>query len=139
MANERAVELMGVVFTIGTLALKLKSIQPLAVDGGDPLDVTCLSNTDWVTKQPQTLREVPDFTFTCLYYPDDLAKVVAQVNQNQALSITGIGAGFTLSFWGYLRTFEPKEAGKGEEATATGTVVVTNMDDNGAEKAPGCS
>jgi hypothetical protein len=139
MANERAVELMGTTFTIGTLTLNLKSIQPIGVDGGDPIDVTLLSNTAWVTKQPQTLKEVPDFTFTCQYFPDDLTKAIAQVNQNQALAITAIGAGFSLNFWGYLRTWEPREAGKGEEATATGTVVVTNMDNDGVEQPPSVS
>jgi len=138
MSNERALEPVGSTFNIGGLGLALKSIQPIGVDGGDPIDVTTLTNTLWVTKQPQALQEVPDFSFTCQYYPDDWNTIVSEVNSNQALSIT-LSDGKILSFWCYLRTFEPKEAGKGEEWQATGTVVVTNMDNSGVEQAPTCT
>jgi hypothetical protein len=136
MANEKAIELMGVTLTIGTLALKLKSIQLLGVDGGDPIDATTLANTDFMTKQPQTLKEMMDFSFTCQYFADDLTKVLTEVNKLQSLSITGINPGFSENFWGWLKSYEPRESGKGEEATASGTVVVACMDTNGVEQSP---
>lgn len=135
MANEKAKEAVGTVLTISGVTLCLKSIGSIGVDGGDPIDATCLSNTAWMTKQPQTLKEVPDFTFACQYFPDDLTDIIAAVNDNQLLRLTFADSSF-LEFWGYLKSYEPKEAGKGEEWQATGTVVVTNMDDSGVETGP---
>jgi len=136
MANEKALEAVHTTLTIGGLTLCLKSLGAVGVDGGDAIDATCLSNVEFVTKQPQTLKEIPDIAFTCEYAPSTIAAVIAQINLNQVISIAFAAGEGTLTFWGYLKGYEPKESGKGEEWQATGTVVVTNLDGTGAEVGP---
>lgn len=136
MANERALEPVSASLAIGSLTLCLKSLGAVGATGGDPIDATCLSNTEFVTKQPQTLKEIPDIAFTCMYTPSDLATMLAEVNKNQLITLTFAAGEGSLVFWGYLKSYEPKEQGKGEGWEATGVVVVTNMDATGAEVGP---
>jgi len=136
MPNERALEAVHTTLTIGGLDLCLKSLGAVGATGGDPIDATCLSNVEFVTKQPQTLKEIPDIAFACLYTPSELAAVLAEINVNQIISITFAAGEGSLTFWGYLKSYEPKEAAKGEDWQATGVVVVTNLDATGAEVGP---
>lgn len=136
MANERALEPVSTVLTIGAMSLCLKSLGAVGATGGDPIDATCLSNVEFITKQPQTLKEIPDIAFTSMYTPSDLADILTEINSNQVISIAFAAGEGTLTFWGYLKSYEPKEAGKGEGWEATGSVVVTNLDGTGVEVGP---
>jgi len=135
MANEKILEAVGTTITIGAWTTCLKNIQPIGVDGGEAIDVTCLSNVAWVTKQPQKLKEVPDISFSCQYHPESWNTVNTEINDNKLITITFNNAA-TLVFWGFLKSYEPQQAGKGEEWLANGTIVVTNMNDTGVEVDP---
>jgi hypothetical protein len=135
MANERVLEAVGTTIVIGSFTGCLENVQPIGTDGGEAIDVTCLSNTQWVTKQPQTLMEVPDISFSCLYDPGDLPTINGEINKNQIITINFNDAS-NLVFWGYLKAYEPQSAGKGDKWLANGTVVVTNMNAVGVEVAP---
>jgi hypothetical protein len=135
MANERGLEAVGTSLLIGSLTLCLKSSGSFGVDGGDPIDVTCLGNTLWETKQPQALISAMDIPFTAEYHPSDLPTVIGEINKNQLLTIQFYDAS-NITFWGFLKSFEPKEASKGEEWQGSGVLVVTNLNAVGAEVAP---
>jgi len=135
MANEKALEAVGTTLTIGALTVCKVSIGSIGFDGGDAIDNTCLTNTAYVTKQPQALVEVPDFTFTCDYHPGDLAATKTEINKNQLLTLT-FGTVGHIDFWGFLKAMEPKEAARGEAWRATGTIVVTNLKGSAVETAP---
>jgi len=126
MANEKSLEAVGTILTIGAASFCLKSLGSIGYDGGDPIDNTCLSNINYVTKQPQALIEVKDFAFTSDYHPEDQLATYGEINKNQVITISF--ATGTITFYGYLKGYEPKEAGKGEAWQATGTIVVTNLD-----------
>lgn len=135
MANEKVREAVGTVLDVGAMSLCNVSLGSVGFEGGDPIDTTCLTNIAYITKQPQALVEVPDITFTCDYHPDHLASVKTEINVNQAITIQFPGLG-TLTFWGYLRSYSPAEAGRGEAWRASGTIVVTNLNGVPAETAP---
>jgi hypothetical protein len=135
MANEKALEAVGTVLTVGSLPLCNVQLGSLGLDGGDPIDNTCLTNTAYITKQPQALMEVPDVPFTADYHPEDLALLTAEINKNQQLTLNFPDVG-TLTFWGYLRSFTPNQVGRGEAWRANGVIVVTNLDGSAVETAP---
>lgn len=135
MANEKILEAVGTSITIGAWTTCLKNVQPIGVDGGEAIDVTCLSNVTWITKQPQKLREVPDITFSTQYHPESWTTVNTEINTNQLITIRFNNAA-TLVFWGFLKSYEPQQAGKGDEWLANGTIVVTNMNNTGVEVDP---
>lgn len=140
MPNTKAQEAVGTVLTIGSLPLCNVQLGSIGLDGGEPIDNTCLDNISYVTKQPQVLAEVPDVAFVCDYHPQDLALVQGELNKNQQITIAfsqndGTALG-TLTFWGFLRSFTPNEASRGEAWRANGVVVVTNLDGSNVETPP---
>lgn len=134
-----AIEGLGTTLAIGSATLCYVSLQGLGIDGGDKLDATCLDNTAWKTFLPQTLKEVPDLTFTAAFEPNEWDAIDGEVNVNQLLTITYSYQGTSLgsvAFWGYLKSFTPAEGTVGERWTATGTIVVTNMNGSNVETGP---
>lgn len=139
MGSEKVLEAVGANLKIGSTWVPCYvSMASLGVNGGEPIDNTCLSNTDWKTKQPQTLKEAPPFDFTFHYHPEEWDDIVAEVNVNQLLEVEitqGANPG-TLAFWGYLQRIEANEAGIGEPWNGTGTIVPTQINASAAETAP---
>lgn len=135
MANEKSLEAVGTGLTVGSIPLCNVQLSSVGLDGGEPIDNTCLTNTLFVTKQPQALVEVPDIAFTCDYHPEDLALLKAEINKNQELQIVFYGLG-TLTYWGYLRSFTPNQVGRGEAWRASGVIVVTNLNGSAIETPP---
>ena len=131
-----AIESLGTVLTVGSSTFCYVSLQGLGVDGGDPLDATCLANTAWKTKLPQTLKEAQNITFTAKYEPADFAQTHAEINVNQSCTMNFASPLGTLTFWGYLKNFTPNEGGIGEAWEGTGEIVVTNMNGSNVETAP---
>ena len=131
-----ALEPIGTTLVIGSATLCYVSLSGLGLDGGEKLDATCLDNTQWRTYLPQTLIDVPNLTFTASYEPDELAAVVGEINVNQQLALNFASPLGTITFWGYLKSFTPAEAGVGERWTATGEIVVTNMNASNVETGP---
>jgi hypothetical protein len=134
--NDKALEAVGTSLSIGALTLCNVQLGSIGIDGGEPIDNTCLTNIAFVTKQPQALMEVPDFNFTCDYDPSELAAVVNEVNANQQLQLSFPSPYGTLTFWGYLKSLIPNEASRGEAWRANGVVVVTNLNGSAVETPP---
>lgn len=137
MAN--VIEGVGTSLTVGAHTFCYVSLKGLSITAGDALDATCLSNSAWVTKLPPTLREVSDVTFTAHYAPEDFDAIDTETGANQELVIsfayqgTAIG---TITFWGYLSSFDPEEGTVGSTWNGTGSIVVTNMTSAYVEQGP---
>jgi len=140
MPNLKSQEAVGTVLTVGALSMCNVQLGSVGFDGGDPIDNTCLTNNLYITKQPQALIEVPDIAFTCDYHPEDMAAVITEINENQQITLRfpddAGGVLGTLTFWGYLRSLTPNEAGRGEAWRAAGVIVITNLDNSAIETPP---
>jgi len=138
----QAIEGLGTTLTIGSATLCYVSLQGLGIEGGEKLDATCLDNASWKTYLPQTLKEIPDLSFTAAFEPDEWDAIEAEINVNQQLTISysyqGVSLG-SVTFWGYLRSLVPAEGEVGTRWTATGTIVVTNMNGSNVETGPSYS
>ena len=131
-----ALEAIGTTLNIGTATLCFVSLSGLGLDGGEKLDATSLDNTTWKTYLPQSLIDVPNLSFTAAYEPDEFAVLVSEINVNQSITLTFASPLGNIVFWGYLKSFTPAEAGVGERWTATGEIVVTNMNGSNVETGP---
>ncbi len=110
-----------------TIEIFEKSVQPPAIDGGDPIMTDTLLNVVYVTKSPQCLEEWDDVVVIAAYDPQSLDEIQALINVPQSVTVVYTD-GTTLSFWGYLRRSEPGAMVKGAQPELTLTIVVTNWD-----------
>jgi len=135
MANERVYEPVGTTMIIGSLSPCYVSIGSVGFTGRDAIDNSCLSNTEFITKQPQTLKENADIPITAWGKIDEYDEIEAEINVNQLITISVPSVG-SVAFWGFLQTFEMQETGIGEAWQATGNIVVTNCNGSGVETGP---
>lgn len=135
MANEKAQTPTSLTLTIGSLSPCYISIGGIGFTDQSAIDVTCLDNTEFVTKQPQKLKEIADISFTAFSNIEDYDDIEAEINDNQQMTITVTGTG-SITFYGYLSSWEVAEAGRGDAITATGNIVVTNLTAAGVETGP---
>jgi len=117
-----------------TAVIDPTSITPPALDGGDGIDTTTLSNETYRTKQARSLIEVTDGSMTVAYDPAiwetngagfDISDVL---NHNGKFTIT-FPNDDTVDFYGYIKSFTPSELVEGEMPTAEIAIVVTNYQD----------
>ena len=113
-----------------------KSVTPISLDVGDPIDITTMHNDVWKTKAAPALADSGVVTTTVAWDPD---------SYNQILAILGVVGEFTIhlpdeseiSFWGFIQKFEPGELANGTFPEATVTIVPTNYDPStGTEESP---
>jgi len=135
MANEKVYEPVGTTMAIGSLSPCYVSIGSIGFAGRDAIENTCLSNTEFITKQPQTLKESSDIPFTAWGDLDDYDAIEAEINVNQSFTFSVPSVG-SVVIWGFLQSFESNETGVGEAWQATGNIVVTNCNGSGVETGP---
>lgn len=109
------------------LAIFEKSIQPPAMDGGDPIPTSTMMNTIYETKAPQCLVDFDDAVIVAAYDPDVLSDLFNMLNTPQASSFA-YPDGSYYTVWGYIRRVEPSPLVKGEQPELTLTWVTTNWD-----------
>lgn len=113
-----------------------KTVQPPSVDGGDAIETTTMHNTIWRTFAPGPLLSLGEVSVTAAYDPDVYAAIVAQLNDEQTITVT-FADGTTIAFFGFMRTFEPQEVTSGEQPEANIVFQPTNYDrTNHVEAAP---
>jgi len=120
------------------LDLDPTSITPPALDGGDGIDTTTLSNDEYRTKEPGALIDIPSGSMTVAYDPmayDATGDIPALINTNGLITYT-FPNDDTVAFYGFLKSFTPGELVEGEMPTAEIEIVITNVDDAGDETAP---
>ena len=114
-----------------------KSVQPLGMDGGDPVDNTTMHNTLFRTLSPRVLILSTEMALVVAYDPIVLDQIRDHL-LNQAGSITvHWPEGSTVDFFGYLRTFVPQPMEEGNPIEANITIQPTNWDPvNHVEQGP---
>lgn len=112
-----------------------KSVTPPGVDGGGENDTSTMRNTAWRTRQPRSLKTATEMSFEAAYDPAVYDDIISMVNVNQQITVNWPD-GSTLTFWGWLNTFEPGELVEGEQPTASVTIIPSNQDNSGVEQPP---
>ena len=135
----KVIEGLGTTLTIGSASFSYVTLKGLGLTTGEALGATDLANSGYVTKLPPKLIEIPDVTFSAQYAPENYDAIVAELGENQQLVLSfnprGTALG-TVTFWGYLASFDPAEGAVGSAWTGTGSVVVTNMTSGYVESGP---
>lgn len=98
-------------------------LTPPAWDGGDPIDITTLSNAEFFTKMAPTLKNIGEMSFSAHYDPSIFA--AAPINKEGTLTITVPNWG-SLTLQGYLRSLTPSALTVGDAAKMDGVFEVTN-------------
>lgn len=113
-----------------------RTVTPPGVDGGDPVETETMHNVTWRTRGARKLKEMTESSTTVGYDPGVFAQIVALINVETSITVH-FSDGSTLSFFGYLRSFEPSEISEGELPEAEITIQPTNKDpDTGEEQGP---
>lgn len=106
-----------------------KTVPMPGLEGGDPIETTTMHNSTWRTFASRSLITLTPITITAAYDPAVFEQIRNNLlNQNGAITVT-LPDGSTLSFWGYLQTFEPEALEEGTFPMANITIVPTNYDD----------
>lgn len=103
-----------------------RTVKPIGVDAGDPIDIVTMFNVQYRTKAPRQLFDTTDCTGTAAYDPKVLDEILAIRGQNGWWTLHHPN-GDTWDFVGFLRTFEPPEHTEGEFPLASFTIVATNQ------------
>lgn len=113
-----------------------KTVTPPGLDGGDAIQTATMRNNRWRTKAPRSLIEMTEMSFVAAYDPAIYDDILDLLNEEGAITVH-FPDGSTLSFYGYLRVFEPQEVSEGEQPEANVTIEITNQDPvTGAEEDP---
>lgn len=110
----------------------LISGTPPSITTGEGIDVTTMSNTEWKTKAPNSLKELTNSTLTVAYDPDAIDEVNAIIKTNGLITFT-LPDTSTLAFYGWVSSFTLSEFVEGTRPTAEVTLVASNRDATGAE------
>lgn len=113
-----------------------KNAQPPGLDGGDAINQTTMHNTTVETMAAAALIKVTESKLTVAYDPKVYDQIFALINTNGAITVR-FPNGDKLSFFGYLRTFEPQSLERGSQPEAQITIQPTNVDPaDGSEALP---
>lgn len=119
-----------------TVSFWEKTLQPIGIDNGDPIDETTQHNESLRTKAPRALNDLTNGKIKAAYDP---------VMYTAAMALCGVKTvvtwhlpdGSSLCHYGYLKSFVPMELpGDGTQPEADIEVVCTNRDPNGNEELP---
>jgi len=97
------------------------------LDGGDAIETSTMHNSTYRTFLARSLITLGETSITVAYDPDVYDEIIGIINVNTSISVH-FPDGSTLTFYGYLRTFEPGDNTEGEQPEATITVQPTNYD-----------
>ncbi len=113
-----------------------KSVQPPGMDGGDPVETTTMHNSTYRTMAARKLITMSPVEVTAAYDPAVYDAIVALINVEGAITVH-FSDGSSLSFYGFLQTFEPQAIEEGEQPEANITIQPTNTDPtDGSEAGP---
>jgi hypothetical protein len=112
-----------------------KTVQPIGIDGGEPIDTTTMRNESVRTKAPRHLYDVTPIQINAAYDPTVYTTILAQININQQI-VTTMPDGATITWWGYLQKFIPEVNEEGKEPMAAITLVPTNVNASDIETIP---
>ena len=114
---------------LSTVSLWAKSVKPLTIKGGDPIDTTTQKNTTVKTRRPRVLHDYgPSTTFKFTYDPNCRSQIESSLICREG-SITQYFPDESYEdFYGFLNEVDFDELSEGELPTGTATVVCSNWD-----------
>lgn len=111
-------------------------VQPPGVDGGDEINMTTMHSVTWEVFRARQLKRLTPFTVRAFYAQDVYVSILAQVNNEQTMTVIHPDTDST-SFYGYMQRFIPQANVPGQPPQADITFVPTQWDpDAGAEAGP---
>jgi hypothetical protein len=105
-----------------------KTVQPPGLDGGDEIDTTTMHNTLYRTMAARALITLTEHSITAAWDPNVYNNIISNLINAEGSISEHFPDGSTLTYYGFLKTFEPSEHSEGEQPEATITVVPTNYD-----------
>lgn len=105
------------------------------IDGGEPIDVTRLANTLYMTKKPPKLIEIMQARMVVQYDPEVIDQVTAKINVNQQITVAIPGNGSAVMF-GWIRSFSPGPFRDRVLATAEVVHEISNLNTSDVETGP---
>lgn len=111
------------------------TVTPPGIDGRDPIDQNTMWNIVWTLVTPRHLKTFMEFTFTCGWDPTGFAVISGYINVVVNISVF-YPNGSIITFWGFMRKFEPQEHKEGEMPKATVTITPSMMDPTAPEGLP---
>lgn len=119
----------------GDLEIWEKTVTPIGIDNGEPIDTTTMHNTRYRTKAPRPLNEVLGAMTRAAYDPQVLTRIMTICGLDTTVTIHNFD-GSSYAFFGYLKSFKPGGSEDTKQPEADVEVVATNVDSTGAEFAP---
>ncbi len=124
------------ILTVGDTNLVCElEVTPPAIDGGDPIDLSCMRSGAWAPMYARRRKRAGPMTILVSWNPEvyfhNFAVGVLEnrirINVNQ-LMILYFPNGATLTFWGFITKFEPQAMKEGERPTANLTIQLSFLD-----------
>jgi hypothetical protein len=110
-----------------TIGLWEVSVTPVALSGGDKVNIGNQYNSRYETFVPQKLITVGDMQMTVQYDPDAYDEISQAINDNTTITIHWPN-GDRLAFYGFLKDFTPGEVSRTGNPTATAVISATMFD-----------
>ena len=110
-----------------TVKIYEKEVTPPGYNGGGPVDITTMRNTEWRTQSPKKLKTATGISMTVAYASEVLPLIKAQINVNQQVTVQ-YPDGSTIVIWGWINEFTPSTHVEGEQPTASMTIEASNHD-----------
>lgn len=109
------------------ISLWEKSMKPPGAEGGDAIEQTTMHNLVYRTMASRALITLTESTMKCAFDMQVYSQIIALINQPGAIT-QHFPDGSKLSYFGFLKNFEPDELQEGTQPEASCTIVPTNYD-----------
>jgi len=106
-----------------------KSMKPLSIKGGEPIDTTTQKNTSVKTRRPRVLHDYgPTMTVKFTYDPNVRSEIEDYlINREGSITQWWPDQSYE-DFYGFLNEVDFDEMSEGELPTGTATIVCSNWD-----------
>lgn len=106
-----------------------KEVTPPGLDLGDAIGTSTMQNLQYRTKAKRQLIDVTDGSITVAYNPLAFSEIVTMMSAADGDAITIWWPDLSnLTFFGFLKSFEPQGLTEGGHPESSVVIVVTNWD-----------
>ncbi len=109
------------------IALWEITTKPPGVDGGDPIDLTNMHNTEWRTMAAKRLKTLTAGSIKFAYDPT-LFKALKNLINVETTITQLFSDGSTIAYFGYLKSAEFDDLQEGVLPQGTATIIPTNRE-----------
>lgn len=110
-----------------TAELFEKTVDPPGVDGGEPVPLATMLSQTWRTFTSRELKTMTPMRMTCAYSSKCYSTLVSIINVEGSITIHFPDTS-TVTFYGYLQSFEPSTVAEGVQPEAVVVIMPTNRD-----------